>query len=497
MALWTILMEKILLEPLPEIVFGSSQPAISRAIRTAIKEGKIRKLSGRIYTSNLKDSFESIVARNRYLILGQLFPNAVLSHRTALEGGPTLENTIFLTYRYTKKFQLPGLIVRLIKGPGPLEGDTPFISRLYLASRARAYLENMQASRSRDGDAKTLTQKQIEERLDSLCQIHGVDELNLLRDQARILAPQLNLKNEFKVLDRLISAILGTHNVKILKSDRARARAIGEAYDQSRIELFARLIAVLKTQPFIKRNNNATTPEALQNLAFFEAYFSNYIEGTEFLIEEAMDIVFKHKIIAGRFEDTHDVLGTFQIVSNNNEMKQVPNSFERLIHLLKTRHAIMLGSRPQAGPGRFKEKSNRAGHTIFVAPELVIGTLKKGFELYKTLEAGIERAIFMMFMIAEIHPFADGNGRLARIMMNAELVATEQVRIIIPTVYREDYLLTLRALSRSQNAAPYTKMLDRAQRFTSSIDFTTIDRAISMLNKANAFLEPHEGKLKF
>ena len=54
-----------------------------------------------------------------------------------------------------------------------------------------------------------------------------------------------------------------------------------------------------------------------------------------------------------------------------------------------------------------------------------------------------------MFVIAEVHPFADGNGRTARIAMNAYLTQAGLSRILIPTVYREDYVLPLRALSRS------------------------------------------------
>ena len=34
----------------------------------------------------------------------------------------------------------------------------------------------------------------------------------------------------------------------------------------------------------------------------------------------------------------------------------------------------------------------------------------------------------MMFLVAEVHPFADGNGRVARVMMNAELIAGGQQR---------------------------------------------------------------------
>ena len=39
-----------------------------------------------------------------------------------------------------------------------------------------------------------------------------------------------------------------------------------------------------------------------------------------------------------------------------------------------------------------------------------------------------------------IELFDDGNGRLARIMVNAELSAAGQVRVVIPTSFRDNYL---------------------------------------------------------
>jgi Fic family protein len=62
-----------------------------------------------------------------------------------------------------------------------------------------------------------------------------------------------------------------------------------------------------------------------------------------------------------------------------------------------------------------------------------------------------------MFVISEIHPFLDGNGRIARVMINAELVTTGQTRIIIPTVYRDDYLGALRRLTRNNDPQVYIK----------------------------------------
>jgi hypothetical protein len=71
-----------------------------------------------------------------------------------------------------------------------------------------------------------------------------------------------------------------------------------------------------------------------------------------------------------------------------------------------------------------------------------------------------------LLLVSEVHPFADGNGRVARIMMNAELVAAGQERIIIPTSYRTDYLGALKALSHNAHMIPLIRMLDYAQQYT-------------------------------
>ena len=54
-------------------------------------------------------------------------------------------------------------------------------------------------------------------------------------------------------------------------------------------------------------------------------------------------------------------------------------------------------------------------------------------------------------------------------MMNAELVKHGQTKIIIPTVYRDDYMLALRLLTRQQDPSAYVKMMMRAHEFSSTI----------------------------
>ena len=97
----------------------------------------------------------------------------------------------------------------------------------------------------------------------------------------------------------------------------------------------------------------------------------------------------------------------------------------------------------------------------------------------------------MMFLVAEVHPFADGNGRAARIMMNAELVAAGEERIVIPTVYRANYLSALKALSQSGQPEPLIRMLDFAQKWTAAVEWGTLDATRRELDACNAFLDPN------
>ncbi|MGH9562573.1 MAG: Fic family protein, partial [Terracidiphilus sp.] len=225
-------------------------------------------------------------------------------------------------------------------------------------------------------------------------------------------------------------------------------------------------------------------------------YFSNYIEGTEFAIEEAMDIVFNGIIPRERLEDAHDILGTFRIVSDGAQMARTPRNFEGLVSLLKDRHAACLEMRPDKMPGQFKSKENRAGSTFFVAPDLVLGTLEKGFEIYRGLEVALHRAVFMMFLVSEVHPFVDGNGRVARIMMNSELVGQGEQRIIIPTVFRNNYISALKALSQTGKSSPIIQVLDFAQRYTTSIRWEDFDTARADLESTNAFMDANEAEDK-
>lgn len=479
-----------------EIVFASSDKTESRRISALLRAGEIRKIAPRIYSSNHTDESSIIIKRNWFHILSRLYPQALLSHRSALEFMPTPGGHIFLTYTYNEKVNLPGLTIHFLAGPPKVEGDHIFFGSLHASQEARAFLENLQETRRKGGEPKTLSITEIEDRLETIVRARGEKGLNALRDKAREISSRLQMEKEFNKLNQLIIDLLATGKSKNLTSPAAIARSLGEPLDPSRTSLFESLYNGLAGKIFPEYPDKNTTAKSYRTFAFFEGYFSNYIEGTEFTVEEAKEIIETETPLPARDEDSHDILGTYNIVSNKQEMSICPSKPEEFLELMRTRHAILLQARISKKPGEFKDRNNRAGNTEFVDKELVVGTLKKGFEWYSLLKEPFAKAVYMMFLVSEVHPFNDGNGRIARVMMNAELSSKGMSKIIIPTVYREDYMGALRKLTRQRTADAYVRMLLRAYEFSSTLVGETIDEMEKHLIECNAFKEPTEGKLK-
>lgn len=471
----------------PEIVFGGG--SASSRISRAVARGELAKIGPALYTSSQSEPPERIVERHRWAIAAHYAPSAVVTHRTAFEGRPAEDGTVFLTGPVGKRLDIPGLRLRMEKGPGPLAGDRPFVNGLSIASEPRLLLENLGIARERGGARRTVTRETVEQRLETILRSRGEAALNQIRDQARILAPALGADRATTRLDALIGALLRSRPANLLLTTAARARAGGAPLDPERVERFDLLARSLQTVTPPLRPDPVVAGPAFEILAFFDAYFSNYIEGTEFGVDEAHAIVFQGVIPDQRPADAHDVLGTYRLVGDADWLRRTASadrSSGDFLDRLRQSHETLMGGRPEIGPGQWKTTPNQAGGTRFVDPELVPGTLEKGWETLRGLRTAFQRAAMMMFLITETHPFNDGNGRLARAFVNAELVEAGERRIIIPTVYRDDYLGGLRALSRQDNPTPFLLMLDQAQRFTASVRWEPYATALADLTAANA-----------
>ena len=484
------------LQSLNEVIVGSADPGVAKLLTRLKRKRRIVRLAPRLYTTNLTDSPERIVRRNLWTIVGQLWPGARLSHRTAFEYAPH-EGHVFLGYKYTRKVALPGVTIHFIATPESLPSDYPFMEGLGVSSQARAMLENLEPDRTQGGVDKCLSAEAIEERLEAEFAAGGESALNKLRDEARDVAAEIGLEYGFSRLDRVIGALLSTRPADVLKSSVALARAVGEPFDSSRIELFGVLLKRLGEVELPDFQEGYVSDADYATLAFFESYFSNYIEGTEFELDEARRIVETGVAVPTRDADSHDILGTYAIAANRREMSRRPETANEFLDLLRARHRVIMSGRPSSAPGLFKTRDNRAGNTHFVSFDRVRGTLKRGFDMSRVIRHPFARAVFILFVTSEVHPFADGNGRISRIMMNAELSAAGRTKIIVPTVFRPDYIGALRRLSREGDPEVLVSAMLRLwdfSRWLSSGDFETLKRR---LDASNAFSDDEGTILRF
>jgi cytochrome c-type biogenesis protein CcmH/NrfG len=89
---------------------------------------------------------------------------------------------------------------------------------------------------------------------------------------------------------------------------------------------------------------------------------------------------------------------------------------------LRCCHYLMFRGSPEDLPGQFKFAPNRIGLHQTTAPQHLVRTVRLLLdEIRPSLPAGPGRAAFMLVAITRIHPFVDGNGRLARFVFNGEL----------------------------------------------------------------------------
>ncbi|MFA6576064.1 MAG: Fic family protein, partial [Nocardioides sp.] len=103
--------------------------------------------------------------------------------------------------------------------------------------------------------------------------------------------------------------------------------------------------------------------------------------------------------------------GTYAVLADDVQMRRTGADADEFVELLLARHRLIMGGRPEKRPGEFKTKDNRVGETHFVAWQQVEGTLRAGFALRESLDTAWEKAVYTAFVVAEVHPFDDGNGR--------------------------------------------------------------------------------------
>ena len=477
-----------------EIMFAEhGNSTMFQSLRRQVARGQLEQVYTGIFVTPGKEPIENIIRLNWARVTGYIFPNGVITDRTGIECQPTkregdLNSFVFVSSpKSPKVVHLPGLIISQRQGPGPLQDeDVPFMGS-WIAGPVRRVIDNMPYSRARKTPPRTLDSGEIEIWLENYCCREGKNALNILRDNAKQVAGKLDSMNNFEILSKLIEAFSGTHQHRLV-TRAAYMRATGYPIDTSCLDRIQSLYACLSKYPGKKIPNRVKSWQARENACFFESYFSNYIEGIQFDINEAKKIVFNGEIPAHRLKDAHDVLKIWQELK-----KQISSGLEKtaeeFISYLQETHYEIMNQRPDIKPGQFKTIPNKAGNTVFVAPEKVRGTLLEGLGIIQATSDSFSRAILGHYLISDVHPFTDGNGRLSRLVMNREFVTNNLSHAVIPIAFRNDYINGLRALNHLNNPDIFIRSILKCQEISAACVSEDFDRALDLWAESHAFLE--------
>ena len=219
-------------------------------------------------------------------------------------------------------------------------------------------------------------------------------------------------------------------------------------------------------------------------------YSSNAIEGNTLSRLETAIVIEKGITIGGKLLKEH--------LEAINHAK----AFEYILSLVKIQniaesdileiHSLVL-SYIEEYAGRYREMRVRIAGTEIIFPNhLKVPELMKQFIDYINSPSlhPINKALYAHYELVTIHPFADGNGRTARLLMNLILMQYGYPPSIIKPVYRLKYLKSLEQAQLGGTKDNYEEFM-----------LQTIDKSMdiyisSIHNKISPKITPRESLIK-
>jgi Fic/DOC family len=101
--------------------------------------------------------------------------------------------------------------------------------------------------------------------------------------------------------------------------------------------------------------------------------------------------------------------------------------------------------------------------------EIVGDAMSAVFDLIDREPEASVRAVLGHWLVGYVHPFADGNGRVARFVMNALLAAGGHPWTIIRVDDRDEYLAALETASVGSDARPFARFVAKQMKLTKTL----------------------------
>lgn len=185
-------------------------------------------------------------------------------------------------------------------------------------------------------------------------------------------------------------------------------------------------------------------------------YHSNSIEGNTLTLTETKVVLEDGITIGGKSVKEHlEALNHREAIYLLEDIVKSNEPFSERV--IKNLHGIILRGIDQSNAGIYRKTKVLISGAIYMPPDpIFVGEQMKEMMNWYQNEAQnlhpVKRAAILHSIFVKIHPFIDGNGRTARLLLNLELMKSGYVPIVIKTEQRLDYY---RALDKSHVEEDY------------------------------------------
>jgi Fic family protein len=154
-------------------------------------------------------------------------------------------------------------------------------------------------------------------------------------------------------------------------------------------------------------------------------------------------------------------------------------------HDVRQIHALVVGRSQREEAGRYSQTQRQiAGSRVVLPSPAEIPPLMTDFGRWLgTARPGPESAFEAHYRLVTIHPFADGNGRTARLLMNLLLLRAGWPPVVIAPEHRPDYLDALELRQTGGPAEPYLAFMHARL-------LESLDRYLDVLERATRSSPP-------
>jgi Fic family protein len=211
-------------------------------------------------------------------------------------------------------------------------------------------------------------------------------------------------------------------------------------------------LAALKQKIDKLRPFSETQEKAIQERLRIEwTYNSNALEGNTLTFGETL--FFLREGLTSEGKPLKDYLETKNHAEAIEGLEEIIQSKRPLTEsAIKELHAVLMKgmefSVAKGGHGQLIQKQIHPG----------MEKLLKWYHKAKELDPVTKAAIFHYRFVA-IHPFDDGNGRMARLLMNLILIKAKYPPCIVKTIHRKNYLKALEEVDLKKTFEPFIEFI--------------------------------------